>query len=514
MTNLKQTRFSLLIFVLLLMAGCSAGSAVPNPPDYWPTGGWQTSSPEQQGVDSQTLVEMYRAIDRQAINLHSLIIIRNGYIISEAYFHPYTAENQHDIASVTKSVTATLLGIAVEQNIIKDIDQRVLSFYPDRYVENRDSRKEALALKHLLTLETGFECDLALTEMEMQQSGNWAAYLLNLPMANKPGKEWYYCSPATHLISVILEKSTGMHTREFANANLFKPLGIPEVQPAQWPSDPQGTSRGDIGLNLTPRDMAKLGLLYLQDGVWNGTRLLPEGWVSAASAEQADKGDGTSYGYLWTTYPHQSHYAALGMGAQQLHIFPEQNIIVVVTAALPVYAESEEINSLLNDYILPAAISDTPLPENPEAANHLTALQTAVSNPDPKPTSLPDIAYLISGKTYLFDENPMGWHSLRITFTKGSTVASALMVQSVENPEFEIGLDGRFRVTELPGATPIALKADWIDNSTLLVRQLNLGTIQEYNLTLSFHDYGLQARLLDTVFGTIDVEANASAVSK
>jgi CubicO group peptidase (beta-lactamase class C family) len=458
-------------------------------------------------MDSETLAEMYETIADQGINLHSLIVIRNGYIVSEAYFYPYSVDTSHDIASVTKSVTGTLIGIAVQQDVLKSIDERVLDFFPGRYVNNRDAAKEALTLRHLLTLETGFECDLGATEAGMQQSGNWTAYLLNLPMADKPGRQWYYCSPATHLLSVVLEPATGMSTREYANTVLFGPLGIDPVTPDQWSADPQGVSRGDIGLQLTSRDMAKLGLLYLQDGVWDGTRLLPSGWVSAASAQQADKGDGTSYGYLWTTYPGQSHYAALGMGGQQLHIFPDKNMVVAVTAALPVYAESEEINDLLNDYILPAAKSAEPLPANPDAAARLAALQERLTEPASSPLIATGSAQLISGQTYVFEDNPLGWMTMLFVFPDDEPVA---LITLNGETEYLLGLDGRYRITEVSGASPIALRAVWVDDSTLEVQQLDVGTTREYRLTLAFDTAEIQTRAVETVFHSLDAEFRAA----
>lgn len=492
--------------VLILLSGCAqATQAAASPPDYWPTGGWRTSTPEAQGMDSEILAQMYEAIAEQDVNLHSLLVIRNGYIVTEAYFQPYKPYTPHDIASVTKSVTATLVGVAVEQGLIDGIDQPVLGFFPDRSIENRDDRKEALTLENLLTLETGFACDLGTTEAGMYQSGDWVSYLLDLPMAAEPGQEWYYCSPATHLLSAVLETSTGLPTREYANTNLFEPLGIGPVRPAQWPTDPQGITRGDIDLDMTPRDVAKLGLLYLQDGVWDSTRLLPKGWVAAASAQQADKGDGTSYGYLWTTYPGESRYAALGLGGQQLHILPEQNMVVVVTAALPAYAESEDINALLNEYILPAVESNEPLPDNPDAVARLEALQQVAAEPEPMVAPIPGTARAVSGHLYMLEENPMGWQSMRFLFSDDEAVAQAVLNEAIR---FAVGLDGRYRVTETPGSLPTALRATWIDDTTIEIEQVNIGSTDDYRLIMTFDGSDIRVHALETVFNTVDVEVH------
>lgn len=145
-------------------------------PDYWPTAGWRHSTPEEQGMDSDELARMFAEIEAQGLNLHSLLIVRNGYLVSESYFEPYRADISHQIASVTKSVTGMLVGIAVDKGYIDNINQPVLSFFPDRRVGHRDADKEALTLAHVLTLTTGFDCDLAATEQEMAKSVNWITF--------------------------------------------------------------------------------------------------------------------------------------------------------------------------------------------------------------------------------------------------------------------------------------------------------------------------------------------------
>ena len=344
--NTRGMRALFSTIAILALLGCQAqppqASRAPAPsasvvpePDYWPTGAWINSTPERQGIDSAKLAAMFDAIDRQALNLHSLLIIRNGYIVAEAYFAPYDAAVKQQVASVTKSVTGMLTGIAIGQGRIQGTDQPVLEFFPNRTVANLDQNKRTMTLEHLLTLTAGFDCDDATGARDrMFQSPDWVQFALDLPMAAAPGRQFSYCSPAAHLVSPILSQATGESVRELANEALFAPLGIPPAGPADWSADPQGASQGCCGLALTPRDMAKLGFLYLHGGGWNGQQIVPASWVAASLTPHASDGTGRDYGYLFWLYTDQGYASAMGLGGQDIHIIPAKNMVVVFTAAM------------------------------------------------------------------------------------------------------------------------------------------------------------------------------------
>ncbi len=239
-------------------------------------------------MDSTLLTQLFARIERDKINLHSVLIIRNGYLVTEAYFHPYTADIRHQVASATKSVISMLIGIAIDQGYLRSVDQPLLDFFPGRRIANVDAQKQAVTLGHLLSMTSGLACqDRSGTDAEMQRSRGWVQFVLDLPMARTPGAEFSYCSGGPHLLSAILEKATGLNTRDFANAKLFTPLGIPAVSEMEWVADPQGYASGGYGLYLTPRNMAKLGYLYLKQGQWAGQHLVPAQWVPASSTSHA-----------------------------------------------------------------------------------------------------------------------------------------------------------------------------------------------------------------------------------
>ena len=273
-TITKSTRTILLAVVALVVLAVltfvvwkftlGASPHVPEA-DYWPTQGWLTSTPEEQGLDSAKLAEGLLQIQQKNIPIHSLIIIRNGKMLLNATFYPYNGQSPHSVGSVTKSLTTLLIGIAIDQGKLS-LDDKLISFFPDTTIANPDARKNTITIRDLASMSSGFDCLYEPDEptvRAMETSPNWVQFGLDLPMAYKPGTHWEYCGVGMHLLSAILEKATGMTAFEFASQNLFKPL---EIQKVFWPTDPQGVNLGAGNTRLLPADMAKIGYLYLHGG--------------------------------------------------------------------------------------------------------------------------------------------------------------------------------------------------------------------------------------------------------
>jgi len=365
----RTFRFPALIFVFLLsLAGCSSPKAasipptdLPNPPaaattsatgPYWPTDDWRTSSPEDQGMDSQVLAKMKDAIQEKKLNLHSLLVIRNGYLVSENYFASYDSDIWHEIFSCTKSVISTLIGIAFDKGYIDRLDQRVVDFFPQRKFENLDQRKEEMTLENLLTMSSGLDWpeDNELFR-ELNKSPDWVNFVLDRPMIKTPGSEFNYCSGCSHVLSAILQETTGMSTRQFAEQNLFKPLG---VSVDLWDTDPKGIQTGGWGLRITPREMAKLGYLYLHHGKWDGNQIVSEKWVENATRKHIEIDDEMDYGYQWWTYPSLDGYAALGSGGQTIFVIPASDLVIVTTATMK--DDHDQVVKLIEQYIIPSVL--------------------------------------------------------------------------------------------------------------------------------------------------------------
>ncbi len=381
----RSTRFlALLCLLTLLLAGCSSPSvtvvAPPVPTSttevrtsspeaqgtdlpgatavptstaesgaYWPTEDWRTSSPEAQGMDSQKLAEMLEAVKQKQLNLHSLLVIRNGYLVSETYFGSDQQDTRRELYSCTKSFIATLIGIALDKGYIEGTNQRIMDFFPEHTFANLDEQKAAMTLEDVLTMRTGLdwqEGDPAYRALYV--SPDWVKYMLDEPMVAAPGSQFNYCSGCSHLLSAILQQTTDMNPRDFADQYLFKPLGISNVS---WDTNAEGTPIGGWGLQLTPRDMAKLGYLYIRKGQWDGQQIVSAKWVENATRTHAETDGDLDYGYQWWTYPSLAAYTALGRFGQMIFVVPELDLIVVTTAEMDSH---DELFQLIQQYILPA----------------------------------------------------------------------------------------------------------------------------------------------------------------
>ncbi|UCG01885.1 MAG: serine hydrolase [Candidatus Heimdallarchaeota archaeon] len=314
---------------------------------------WPTSTPEEQGMNSTTLNELFEYIDSWSDVIHGLCVMRHGVIVAEGYFssdyHQYIQEDKHQTHSVTKSFTSALIGIAIDQGYITDVNQRVLDFFPEMTFLNVDSRKEAMTIEHLLTMRTGLDWpemdsgysgagDLA---DQMLHSNNSVQYILDKPMVAAPGEVWQYCSGATHLLSAIIQRTTGQTTLEFAQENLFSPLGIDSSE-VIWDTDRNGINRGHSNLFLTPRSLAKFGYLYLNEGKLDGKEIISKEWV-----EKSVTTEFSGYGYCWWNDPF-GHFA-MGLNGHYIYVLPEENIVASFT-------ESSITLRLLSRYIIPAVI--------------------------------------------------------------------------------------------------------------------------------------------------------------
>jgi CubicO group peptidase (beta-lactamase class C family) len=353
---MKITKFFLLL-MLVLSACTSAKAPIDTPVSptatltgvYWPTEDWRTSTPEEQGMDSQKLEEMLAVIKERDMNIHGFLIIRNGYIVSEAYFKSYKQDTKHDMQSVGRSFTSTLIGIAIDKGYIDGVDHRIVDFFPERTIANLDQQKQDMTLEDVLTMRLGVErLDGDPEYRAMQESPDWVQFLLDRPVVTPPGTKWEYCSGCSHLLTAILHETTDMNPRDFAEKYLFKPLGISDVA---WMTDPERIPYGAGGFRLTPRDMAKLGYLYLQDGQWDGKPIVSSEWVKSATQRRAevDVDIHFGYGYHWFTVTSMEGYAAIGNGGQIVLVIPKSDLVIVTTAAT-----QESIFELIDQYVLPA----------------------------------------------------------------------------------------------------------------------------------------------------------------
>ncbi len=509
------------LFVSIVLAGCLKGSDVelqlPQPgPEYWPTRAWQSTTPEAQGMDLAILARMFETIQKDDIRLHSLLIVRNGYLVTEAYWHPYGPDNKHSIESITKSIVGTLIGIAIDRGSLQSVDQKLVDFFSDSPIQDMDGNKKSISLQNLLSMTPGLDCqDLSTAGRGVQQAGDWVQYLLDLPVTNPPGTRWIYCSGAAHLLSAILQKTTGMDARTYANTHLFGPLGISDVQVQDWSADPQGVTNGIAGLYLRPRDLAKYGYLYLNNGRWDGRQVVSASWVEESTRQQVYIGKDDyvgglerAFGYLWSIFPELKYYGYLGMAGQELFVLPEKNIVVVFTGSLQEGKEAKLL-TLINDYIVPAARSEAAISPDPQAASRLETLVLATQGSRQPVPAVPRTAFNITGKTFVLDQNPLGWQDMTFSFLAGSDEA---ILSISGSPDMKIGLDNRYRLTEIPGSRPLGLRGRWDASEEFYLDYIIQGDIIESVGQFKFEGNQMTLKITNLNFGNPPIILHGSLI--
>jgi CubicO group peptidase (beta-lactamase class C family) len=289
--------------------------------------GWLISTPEDEGLDRQAIEGVYSDLFSETLypTAHSLLVVRNGSLVAEAYTRdPRERDQYHDLQSATKSVTAILTGIAIDQSLIASVQTPLFEFMPNAFDD--DLRKRALTLDHALSMRTGLQFDNDENTSEFfYYDGSSLEYVLHRDLVSTPGTSFYYHDGNPQLVSGALQAVTGMTAEQYAVRYLFGPLGIVDYQ---WEHHADGLTFGAFGLWLRPRDMAKIGLLLARDGVWNGEMIVPPEWLAAATAPHTEWGD---YGYYFWLLP-DGAFRAEGHGGQIIHVAKSLDLVVVMTA--------------------------------------------------------------------------------------------------------------------------------------------------------------------------------------
>lgn len=355
----KKVYLSIFLVIIIVCSGIIIGIRFQNKYDYWPTNGWKMRDGVDLGMNMDLIEE---GIDKLAkTGTQAVLIIKDGYIIREEYFDNLYSEFQHNIFSVTKSFTSTLIGIAHDNGIIPSLDEKLLEILDEYSVENLDSNKKNITIQDLLEMRSGLPwsevepftvSNIKNNYMQMTTSANWVQYVLDLKMDATPGEKWTYNTGGSHLLAAILDDYISVPTLQFAKENLFDKLGIPMIN-VSWTLDPQGIISGGSSLYLHIRDMAKLGLLYLRNGLWEDTQILTKSWIEAATNTITDFGGGVGYGLQWWTDPLNDYYYAAGYRGQYVIVKPDDRLITVFISDDATYPQL----SIFNHYIM-SAVSD------------------------------------------------------------------------------------------------------------------------------------------------------------
>ncbi|MGH7949764.1 MAG: serine hydrolase domain-containing protein [Candidatus Binataceae bacterium] len=364
------------------------------PPD---TGdGWQTASLTSEHLDPALINALFeRVLDNTYKNIHSVLLVKNGKLVVEEYFpgtddegkfQVYNRDKLHDVASVTKSVTSILIGIALDQHILTNVDQKMSALLPQYSDIFANSDKDRICLKHFLSMTAGLAWDESSypyfrylnDHMDMNVAPDPIRYVLEKQVVAVPGTTFDYNSGLSLALGQVILNVSGMPADKFAERHLFDPLGIPRYF---WFKYPNGAVQAGGGLHITPRDMAKIGYLYLNGGRWHGRQIVSEAWITASTTQHAPGEGYDRIGTMWWLekiglpvtggWPHQYGYqwwlgsfrlgdrvvkcfSARGRAGQFIFVFPELNLVAVFTG----WNEFSLMNQpfdMLERYILPAA---------------------------------------------------------------------------------------------------------------------------------------------------------------
>ncbi len=328
---------------------------------------WGYSTPEEQGMDSAVLADMLEEISQTYPSIKSVTVIRNENIVLDAYVHPYSKNNPFQINSIVKSIMSILFGIAIDQGYIESVDQPLTDFFPAESMDNFDYRKEAITLEHLLTMTPGLDCrdsymfNWDWSDPQWREIDDWVQYFIDLPMVSFPGTRFAYCNSDARVLSVILTRATGMTAQGFANKYLFGPMGL---KVNDWNTFQGAYTDGARGIRIKPVDLARVGQLVLNDGVWEGERIVSEEWLTQSTQPYIEGNQEDHYGYLWWLNE-SGFYAGIGYGGQYMYVVPWADLVVVFMSS----NGSDSVNippHLLWQYIFKSIVSKEALDHNPE----------------------------------------------------------------------------------------------------------------------------------------------------
>lgn len=442
------------------------------------------SRPEAQGVSSAGVLAFVEAADRQIDALHSFMLLRHGHVVAEGWWAPYAAPTPHALYSLSKSFTATAVGLAIADGKLR-LDDQVLKFFPADAPPAPGNNLKAMRVSDLLRMSTGQQ-----TEPPRPPDRPWTKVFLAHPVPFKPGTHFLYNTSATYMLSAIVQQATGQTVLDYLRPRLFAPLGI--AHPT-WETSPQGISTGGYGLSIRTEDIARFGQLYLQKGQWHGRQLVPAAWVEAATARQTSNGSNPQsdwdYGYGYQFW-RSRHGAFRGDGAfgQFCIVLPEQDAVVAITSGVK---DMQAVLNLVWDKLLPALKSST-LPPDEEASEKLAHALKALALRPPAGSAAPAA---VAGKTFVFPANP--WKLDALTLETSGSNESMTLVSRISGVERRAVCGrgtwqaGRLAWGFLP-EQPAAASGAWTANDTYVAKFCFVET--PFILTLRLQFAGTELR--------------------
>jgi len=384
-------------------------------------------------VDFALLDEFLHEVSSEGIDLHGLMLFRDGAVAVEAWWWPYAANRLHFMHSATKSFTATAVGLAIAEGRF-GLHDPIVRYFPNSLPEIRSGFFEEMTVEHLLTQTSGVPF---VSGAKWRNIGtSWIDEFFKLPVESKPGSKFVYSSATSFMLSAIISATTGESLASFLDRRFFVPIGMDNYR---WDVGPEGINPGGNGLICRTSDFLKLGVIHLQEGMWNGAQLLDAEWVKLATTPKF----GNLYGYHWWIGPDGRAFYAFGAFGQFSVVFPDQGAVLTITAADDMFATRllpliwKHLPAILRSRVITPIYSD--VGGHQWTDKRLLPLVQATDSPTSK---------VVSGKTFAIAPNDQGIESLRFHFD----TAECRMVYRVNNVDHEIRI----------GLT------DWIESSTTI----------------------------------------------
>ena len=383
------------------------------------------ATPESQGISSRAIDNFVAAVDREALGLHSLMLLRHGRVVAEGWWEPYRAQTPHMLFSLSKSFTSTAVGLLVAEGRLS-VDDFVLQFFADETPAQPSANLRAMRVRHLLTMTTGHDTEPegprhAGLPAAPEAPGTWTSRFLAHSVPHEPGTHFLYNTAATHVLSAIVQHLTGRRLLQYLQPRLFEPLGI---EHPTWEIVPPGVDAGGYGLSITTEDIARFGQLYLQRGTWQGAQLVPEAWMEAATKAQVPSqhlGGSVDwiqgYGYQFWRCRHDA-YRGDGAFGQYCLVMPAQDAVLAITAGTP---DMQIVLDRVWRHLLPAMASGS-LPEDGGTHDALVQHLADLRLPVPVGQRVSARTATVTGKMFTLPENENGLEAIGFDFAAGDAV--------------------------------------------------------------------------------------------
>ncbi|HEU0014247.1 MAG TPA: serine hydrolase [Longimicrobium sp.] len=347
-----------LVLLCLLLAACDAAPDPGAEADARTPSRAAAAAPRAQPGDTVLLSQALERADGLP-NLRGILVSQRGQVLLERYRDGAGADRVTNIKSASKSLLSALVGIAIEEGHVRGVDQPISDFFPAYFARpGVDPRKRSITVGHLLSMQSGLESTSFNEYGAWVGSRDWVRAALDQPMVDAPGGRMLYSTGSTHLLSAILTRATGRSTWAYANEKLAGPLGF-RIRP--WQRDPQGIYFGGNDMYLTPRQLLRVGQLYLDGGVYRGGQVVPRAWVQeSVRPRTTSPWNGHGYGLGWWSRDSGGRrvFFAWGYGGQYVFVVPELELVAVFISRSDgprAPGHLPALHALLDEYLVPGA---------------------------------------------------------------------------------------------------------------------------------------------------------------